>query len=435
MATAMAMAMARTSLLTQMTEVAERVMKPSLIRSVVISLLVAGLGWASFAAAFTSVTRRAQPQLALRLSPDDPVALAQLANKDFAKTPLVSNLERIEALALAAIKSQALHPRAVAQLAYVRQLQGNQSLANTLFATADRLSSREILTHVWYIEKAAATGLVSGVLKRYDMALRTSQESSLLLFPILDRALADPAVAAGLVRYFRMGAPWTDALVLYALNQSSTPQHVGAVIAAAGGLRPAERSDVLTTALLSKLLAQQQFGTARRLYRTMPGASDEALTSLTLNARSIDQRFSGFAWEHIAAPDITAVVERAQERGGYQLVMSAESGARGRAIRKLLFLAPGQYLVSGKAQRDTERGAGTAELVLQCASGNAQIIDRSPIVAGNKPTAINAVLAVEAGCPVQYASLAMSGGDSQQGYGLAITDLSLRRIGRQGQSG
>ncbi len=374
------------------------------------------------------ITRRTNPDIALRFNPNEPVALATKADLLFLKSQDPKTLTRVEALAKQSLRAQALNPTAVRILGYVADARGQKDKARELILLSEKMSRREFGAQLWLIEDAAARNDVKTALKHYDIALRATSESPVILFPTLNDAMALSDVRDGFVPYVRQWPAWMTSYIGQAIEGVANPADVADVLIR-GGKMPVDASTrFIPPALLAKLASKGQYRTFRQYYATLPGAKAAALTTVSMNADSVNLRYPVAGWQLTEVPAMGGAFSKAGS-GAYTLQAFAGSGERGEIMRKLLILPPGRYAFSAGYAAEVAVPDAEIRWELFCLSGTGQRsvwtkMDR--VVAGNSKS--GGELLIDGQCPFQALSLQAAGGAGQSGVDFTVRSVSLRRI-------
>jgi hypothetical protein len=358
---------------------------------------------------------------------NDPQTLALRAEAALIAKPDSPPVQRIVRLASQSLRGQALNARALRVLGYVTVTKPNDSHARKLVELAEKTSRRDLGAQVWLVEQAVVENNIPAALRHYDVALSTNVSAQDLLFPILANALGADAVRREFVGYIKKDRPWLEPFAGYAIWHNPNPENLVAAINSAGGLPRAGVYRRLESQLLSKLVEKQLYDTATSYYRTLPGSSPQVLTSVAFDKVTTNQNFAPIAWEFVAGAGINAALNDANE-----LQLSALSGERGVAARKLLFLPPGQYQFDADARVVTLGEGASSSWEFRCVRDRqAALVWRREVSAKDASGDAGASISVPSGCAAQFLDLNIVGGTGQAGAELVIGHITLKKVSTQ----
>ena len=140
-----------------------------------------------------NVFAKRSPEVALRIAPFNAAALAISADRLIATDP-IGKASAGAQLAERSLRTQALGASAVRILGYGAEVDRHPARAEALIKLSQRVSRRDLGAQLWLIERAVGTGDVPEALRHYDIALRTTDKTAQLLYPILTSALDEQAV-------------------------------------------------------------------------------------------------------------------------------------------------------------------------------------------------------------------------------------------------
>lgn len=238
-----------------------------------IAAAVLVLGYSSTVQTLAYTLGKRAPERAYALAPSDGRIAAYLAEQRSLKESAAGDRRRLQTLAEHAIDKEPLALPALTALAINAELRGNKLLARQLIVHSNRLSRRDFSVRLWLIEDAVARGDVSGALRNYDIALRTSQSAPQLLYPVLAGAIADPAVASALARTLMQRTAWGSSFVDYLGSGAGNSQTSALFLRrlAASGYPVAESAQV---GLLNALAGSGAYGKSWDFYQALhPGVA------------------------------------------------------------------------------------------------------------------------------------------------------------------
>jgi hypothetical protein len=306
--------------------------------------------WLAVILAISGVSRIKAPQAALMVIPNESTALASRADQIFFANPQKPP-RAVELLARRALESQAINAKALRILGYVADAKGDTVAARKFVRMAAKLSRREPGAQLWLVEDSARGGDVAQTLVHYDIALRTKPDTQTILFPRLLNAIEDREIRVALKPYIRAEKGWAPAFLHFANANSKNLPALVDLIVETGGLTDAESRKNQELALLGRLVSENFFADARRLYLQLPGAKRTRMTSATFDANDRDTRFGAMGWQLLEDSDAGAGFTGKGGDGPTMLVIFANSSTTQTVATKLLYLKPGSYLFSDASRQ------------------------------------------------------------------------------------
>ena len=408
---------------------------PSLTPGTVLRGAVAGgvalaLGWFSFAGAMTNVTHRRNPDVALRFTGDDAVALASLADRRIAEQGTAGSSDAgILALARESLTRQELNPVALRLIGLNVSVKGGFAAGRPAMAAANALTRRDLPTQFWLIEEAVSRGDVAGALSHYDHALRTRPGSQQLLFPVLTVAAEDPALWPAFGRYVREPAPWLGDFARFAVRNSKQPRAIAEFFRRSGGLPRDDVYGALEGELLKRLVEGDAFAEAARYYRSLGGASDEVLAGTGFSGATTETRFAPLTWELFAGSGVSGAFLRDETGDAIRLHATMETSATGAIARKIVYASPGRYRFRATQRTASAAEGASAQWELRCGGsrgGNVLWGRQAPLLA--EGGSIDEVIAIPAGCGALTLRLLAAAGTSPNGIEAIFGPVSLTRL-------
>jgi hypothetical protein len=372
--------------------------RKGLLRSSLIAIGALLLLWLSAAISIAGATRELRPDFALRLWPGDGLALAALADRILLSRPTdPAAAAQARSLAEAALAREPTSVRAARILA---TLSRSPETMEARFAYARRLSRRDLLTNLWFIEAAVQHDDVPGALAQYDVALRTSSRAPQVLFPILNPALAQRHLQTPIASLLATGsADWVPDFVDFALAEGSQIGNLGRVIVRQpeilARLQPARQAR-----LIALLADQRQFDVGARLYRALSGTDAAGGGDLGL---TIGGEWPPFDWLTASSGDHGV----SQTADGLRAF--SQNGSRASVTRRLVRLPAGDYALRSTSTLVSAEGTGGVVWSVACARGQSAPLAILPI--GDRPGSRqtrSASLRVPAGCDWQWLTLEVS---------------------------
>ncbi len=274
-----------------------------------------------------------------------------------------------------------------------------------LFALSSQISRRSLPTRLWLIQRSVDKGDVAGALDDFDIALRTSTAAPEVLFPVLARAAADPALAAPIARVLDRHQDWRLVFLHYAITEAHAGPGVAAVL-----LRMKDRRAILDghvdDALIGELVSEQAFALARQVRLAF---GPPAGNGLVADPHFADPRQPyPFGWNLVDGG--TADAHRARLGGRPVLQYQSSPGGGGALATQLLTLAPGGYRLTVRTAQPAGDVLSQPFWTITCGGDSGRqigLIDQ-PGTAGAAGTLD---FTVPAGCPGQWLMLTLRSGD------------------------
>lgn len=371
-------------------------------------------------AAVATVLARTNPAIAHQIAPWNGRIASEYALESFTRKPEVAASSRPAMLAKQALRADATAVDGLIVLAFQAQLRGDQPMSDAIFATAARLSRRELRTHVWTIEKAVQRGDIEGALQGYDLALRTSREASNLLYPVLARAIAEPKVRSALVFVLQQRPPWAPSFLEYAAEIRAAPAAARQLFEQAEAVE-VPVTDKARAALVDALAADGRSGEAWNYFRRYRSQAD-ARRSRDPRFDRADEHPSVFDWKLAQSEGVVA--ELLPDRGGNVVDIRSVQGAGGVAVSQLQVLPPGRYLFRGEASGTPVTPASRPYWQLRCTDG--PILGTAEIVMLEEgPAAFRGQFTVPQRCDAQSLELVLKPSAAIDGVALQLHRAEL----------
>ncbi len=395
-----------------------RLALPRILLVAALGVIAAGL---SLALTASTLVRRGNPELAARMMPIDSLAVGGWAERLLMQKPLNPTPETGE-LARSALRLQALNPTALRVLGFVAAARGDERTGRALILQAQHQSRRDAPSQFWLIEDAVQRGDIRTALVHYDIVLRNKPSSHNVLFPILLNTLSDPAIREALGHYIGTDEIWAPQFASYALANSKDLRSLVALTVESGGLKNRQMAHEQAVGLIARLVAENRFADARRIYLTIPGATPLRLVDPGFDKADMDTRYGAIGWQTKAQADASSGLVL-DDAGKPSLLLSANALTTTNIATKLLYLTPGRYRI-GIVLSKFEGGDGAAV--------GTQI--RCPAQTGDQPVwsqrvsarMISGDFVLPAGCDAQYLDIVVSGGSSGSMLDAVIRSVAIR---------
>lgn len=360
--------------------------------------------WLAISVSFANIARRGNPDLVLRLRPDD--AMAQTIKADRLLSPDASRarLDEAERLARGAIARDPTNARSFRVLAFITTLRGQDRRAEPQFRYAAELSRRDLPTQLWLIDHYVAENNAEGALDHFGTALTTAPESGEVLFPILVKASSDENLVAPLASFLRQPRPWRDALLAKIAIEGPSGRTVDRLF------RRLERSGLeleptVAAALINRLVNERAFQAALHHYSAATGGRPPSL--IRNGSFNAPPKFAPLDWELLDTGDAGAyVVPRAGDPSEGQLEFTSSAGGSATLARQLVVAPAGDYVLRSRG-RLYDAGSDAAPLwSIRCDQATRPLA-RLPTLEAGEDWQVQAVrLSIPAtGCPALWLSL------------------------------
>lgn len=311
------------------------------------------LAGAAFSNALGSVTVRSNPKLSARQLGASPVT--ELRTLDLTQLPKssVEDRQAIVALAEQSLRVQALNPLALTALGLVADKNGHSAGSLKLLTDAHLASRRVLVTEIWLLEYYVGKDALADVLEQYDIVLRQSQDAQRLAFPVLDAALADPAIEQAFKPYISTATPWMAEFIGSSAATSPAPNLLAGTLLRTGTVKTALALKLELPVLFRRLGETGHVEMVQPLYRAAGVGPASLLTSVELNAGAGDPAIAPVSWRLAAQSNLRTEMLLGPNSDTIFNLKSSQATPQ-IALDKLLFLSPGRY----RFQFDMERVSG-----------------------------------------------------------------------------
>lgn len=361
-----------------------------------LALLVAVLGYYSVTFSLAQVLAKSDPKRAHWLAPYDGQVTARLAAKQTGPGATAADRQRGEQVARLALRQDPTAVAAVAALGINAQVRNDIASARRLFAYAEKLSRRELVTQLWAIEDAVGRGEVKDALRHYDTVLRVKPAMGDMLYPVLTAASAEPAIRTELIRTLAAKPAWSDSFVNYAAVNGKDSRAVAGLFQSLARARITVPSSAQASAIAA-LLATGSADATWAYYASIRRGADRR--------RSRDPRFDAkleapslLDWVAVNDAGVTTVIES----GLFDF--SAPASVGGTLLQQVQLLPPGDYRLSGHGEGIEQADDARPYWSLACREGRELgrvNMPNSSQVRGN----FAGMLRVPADCPIQTLAL------------------------------
>ena len=375
--------------------------------------------------ALGQVLRFSNSALAYRYVQQDGIASATYADQLLMQGGQPADMSAIERISKGSLRMEPINPTAFRLLGLASEANSQTNTAQAWLQLSNRASRRDLGTQLWLIENAAKSGDLPGALQHYDIALRTTPQSNAILFPILTAGIADAEIRAGLIPLIRSEPLWLFEFLNFAAQNTDAQSNLALLIANAGGLPDQPNFDDLGKRLLSALAGSKNPEIARRLFKSLRGASQANLGTTGFNSANTDVRFNPLTWEALSTAGLGAVFER-NNKAARILV---GSGERGVVLRRMMSLAPGNYLLTvDQSLIAAAQGSGQDWRMTCDPPGAAAARDLIDDGDAKPATSFRTRISIPQGCGSQIIELAVVGGTGQTDMEFFVDNISVEPV-------
>lgn len=395
--------------------------KVGLARAALLSLTGLVAAFCAFLLAVSGIARLSNPQVALAIMPHDGVALSAQADLLALAKPTDPPLA-VRTLAMAALRNQAINPRALRVLGGYTEVSGELADAERLVLMAQRLSRRESGAQMWLVEANARRNDTKQTLVHYDLALRVRPDNYAILFPRLAAAIEDPEIRSALKPYISAKNGWGELFLADAIAKNADSPSLAALMIDSGGTADKKANRELQISLLGLLVDGGHYQDARWLYMSMKGATASRLISADFDPADRTGDYGPIGWQPINDVDGGGGFTRTKGQKDFALEIFTSAANTQLVTRKLLFLTSGNYMFAATMARLESDTDGYLRWQLRCMQGREGIAIWA--VQGAQKI-IQSSFAVPDQCPVQLLELIASGGQGQSGIDATISSVKI----------
>lgn len=389
-------------------------------------IVIIGLVLAAFSAvhALTMSTRMLQPDVALKLDADEPVALIRVAARQVSAAEQAKRAPPPSVVrdARQSLERLAINPSALLMLAIAGKPADSSIADPRLIALSDRISRRDLATQIMRIREAAARQDLTLARDAYDKALTVNEGSWQLMFPPLSELMKSPQGREQIAHFIDRGAPWLSPFFRSSLDANNAPKPYFDLLIARGGLTKLSGARQIQDVLVNSLVAHGNWDMARKAFLFGKYGPPGALTSASLSKTTIGDGKNTLYWFFPSNAGLAATPVNAR-----YLSVSAEPGYSGTVAQKVVYLRPGRYDLAIVLAEPDGGEALDLKWTVQCLPDAAKaktelLVERS--VAGSR---ISAAFTVPPSCNAVMLLLSATTRPSERLAGEAvIEDISLR---------
>jgi hypothetical protein len=400
--------------------------RSTLVRNVGLAVATLVLAYAAFASALAGVVKISHPSVALNFDANQPTALAVLADEALLQTDDRTAPDRAAEQARAALRSLALSPAALRILGLTNGERAGAGQTLALMDLSTRVSRHDFGAQLWWIEHQVGQGNAARALEHYDIAMRINQSARTLLIPVLFAALDDAQIQRDIVPYVRAGSPWVQELIVHATAPGRDPSSLVEPLLRAGAYVKSTEFGRLARQTMEGLLAAGKVDAVQRLYGVLPGSDPSLLERADFNKASMQEQFIPVAWDLSASSTAGSALEKSG--GRYVLRAFVGGGEHGTVARKLMFLKPGSYAFSTRAEIVSTASRQMAVWQIVCMKmAQREVVWKADALPG-KATSLAQPLVIQPDCPAQSVELDLQAGEGLAGLELIVRSIEFRKL-------
>lgn len=375
-----------------------------MIRSTVIWATAVSLALVSAVGAYGNISRRTQNPSTATFPVANGYSIGRAAELKLRKNldPVTGKIKpgparQIEALSREALQLEPTNAAALRNLAYVEASRGRSTEATRLIRFAAQLTNRDPLTHSYLIRDYGKQNNLDGVLKQYDIAMRTQPATRDAFMGTLVQTLRYKESVPLLDGMLRAGPPWSDTFWVTALEFRPGLINLAELRGRLANIREngQEARDQL---LLTRLAQDGAFDPAERLVRRLDAANGTGKRGKSRNILrnatfAAEAKLLPFDWELISRGGYSGYINKSDNT----LMVEVADTLGGVAARQLVKLTPGQsYRLQAQASARGAEWRAAPWIQLRCAErGDAPPIKRSQTSSSKLNTMF---VAAESGC-------------------------------------
>lgn len=362
-----------------------------------------------------------RPDAAAKLWPYNSLALARLAGDTAVPGQSAANIGSARVNARRALMLEPGNVTAARALGIIAGLNGNEPGMVRALTYSESMSRRDRPTQLGLIEWSVQRQDITGALRHYNRALRTSQSAPLLLSTMIS-ASSDAEIRSGVVKLLRDRPVWRSAFLVQMVDEQTAPDTVLGFLRALR-LNPADAFErqILSRAV-GKLVGQNRVADATALLPRTPGL-------IRNGGFENENMFPPLDWALVDDANLNGVIEAGPTGHGQVLYAEAHNGRGGKVAEEVVSLLPGKYYITFVAGNVTS--GASPKIELNCGDDDMRILASVvPSVTGAKELAVKSkVFSVEPSCRVQRVKVIMQGsieGDTPRPWFDNIAIISSR---------
>lgn len=319
------------------------------------------------------------------------------------------------------LASQPLSSAALRLTAWSDVRRGREAEALGRIRMIDRITRRDAVAQLWLLEEAVRRDDVAGVLRRYDVLLRTQTDLRGLLLEKLSVRLENDQIRLGLAHYADARSPWFPDLLDVAARKGHA-DGAAALLLALPVLPDATAYRSAYAAVVAALVKERAFDALGKLYRRLPGAGSPADPGLT--AAGLSQGYAPFRWAMAATPEREARLIADPSNHPVLAVRSAPF-TRGEVASRVVLLPPHPVALSWISDAGGRATGGRAQWVIRCEDDGRLAISGDLLGGGTR----GGIQPIPYPCSAALIALVVDGGLDERGTaGEATTSFQLSHL-------
>lgn len=393
-----------------------------LLVKAVLGLAIAGCALPASQYAQVAALRASLANDAVRIAPLEARVLASKLGRRFEENsafqPSAGDLDDMRT----ALSAQPLETKLLSVLGLSYEAAGDTKQAYRMMQLAARTSRHDVVSGLYMIEAASASGDVRNTLRHYNAVLSTQPELYPTLFPILASAVSYPEIRPALRPYLEIGARWVPPFVAAAAESANAKDLEALLLPLPAELLREEYAPALGRLLYRLALQGEKSAVARFARAIIPELPSSELTNLGVSTKMLDKRLGSFAWTF---PSVAGI--RVEPGANNSMQISAEPLSRGIvASRDLVVDGPETYQFMQRLDYGSGVGKITARWIAECITptGSQRFWEQRLPQNGQEGT-YRSVVNVPENCKIMRISLEAEAADSQLPSSLNIEDLTL----------
>lgn len=342
--------------------------------------------------------------------------------------------EAAEAFARTALNRAPLHQKSARTLGLSLLAQNEIPAGRRAMAGAGSLGWQDVATQSWLMWDALQRADVSTALLHADAVARRGAMAA-GLFKVFAAFGADPAIRDRLLQRMALNPSWRIDFFRYSSAATLPEAEVanGLLRRLAAGPTPPSRAEVVP--IVRRLFDLAAYDRAADLSADLlrearpagDAVNDGSFARAEIYAMQPFER-TPFDWQFGESPNTTAVVERADARGGGALYVEASGGRDAMLARKVVQAAPGPRALSFTVRSDTPSALERFRWSLTCLGDGRELIAPTTGLAPATPN--NSVrriaVTIPPGCAFQRLELGAVRTGEERSASAYFDDVALR---------
>jgi hypothetical protein len=371
--------------------------------------------------ALANVVARNSTELAQVMAPWDGMIAGRHAERMFSMQPGGDRAADYAHLAREALRSEPMSAEAINVLGLQAQLRNEPGQTRDIFRYSIELTRRELPPRLWSIEDGVSRGDVTGVLREYDLALKTSRQAKDILFPVLVGAVEERQIRALVLRLLATDPVWTREFVRFATRSPIAPGAVASMIREdESGALDMDESDRVS--LVDTLVNTSNPEAAWNFYEYFrPESARDGLRDPTFGA--LDRPSSVFDWQ------IQGFGFPSQSAQGTSLGISVPATESGDIVRQFMVLPAGRYRLQGRVSGIDQPRQSQPYWLVVCLDDSSELGRVTISSPAGESAQFEMPFTVSPGCTTQVLSLIARPTDAIRGVEGDIETVSIDRVG------